>query len=159
MNLFQQFRNFFVTIALTIMLFVTVGFDFGAMETTSSPKLMSDQQGIQVADAGSFAKDIEGKTQEAMGNITDNRKDQVMGRAKQAQSDVMEAAEDAKDEVEALKDRSQAVAKDIEGKTQEAVGNITGNRKDQMEGKLKQAESKERNVIENMKDSMQGIFN
>lgn len=141
MNLFQQFRNFFVTIALTITLAVAIGFNFSAMEmgTNFSLKLPS-QQGIQIADAGAFAKDVEGKTQEAMGNMTGNRKDQVMGRAKQAQSDAMEAAEDAKDE-------AKATAKNVEGKTQEAVGKVTGNRKDQMEGKLKQAESEERNVI------------
>jgi len=42
------------------------------------------------------AKNIEGKTQEAIGNITGNSKDQFMGKAKQAESQVRNAVEDVK---------------------------------------------------------------
>ncbi|MFN6220633.1 MAG: CsbD family protein, partial [Aphanizomenon sp.] len=38
--------------------------------------------------------------------------------------------------------RVDATNKNIEGKVQEAVGNVTGNKKDQFMGKAKQAESK-----------------
>ncbi|PZV22671.1 MAG: CsbD family protein, partial [Cyanobium sp.] len=34
-----------------------------------------------------------------------------------------------------------ATAKNIEGKVQEATGNITGNKKDQVAGKVKQAQA------------------
>jgi len=38
------------------------------------------------------------------------------------------------------------------------MGNTTGNAKDQMMGKVKQAESRNGNVIEDMKDRIQNIF-
>jgi uncharacterized protein YjbJ (UPF0337 family) len=41
-----------------------------------------------------------------------------------------------------LTNRAKAVAKNIEGKVQEALGNMTGDPKDKAEGKAKQAESK-----------------
>ncbi|MHC5824208.1 MAG: CsbD family protein [Nostoc sp.] len=41
-----------------------------------------------------------------------------------------------------LQDRAKAIAKNIEGKVQETVGDLTGDRKTQAEGKEKQAESK-----------------
>ncbi len=47
--------------------------------------------------------------------------------------------------------RVEAITKDIEGKAQEAIGNVTGNKKDQFMGKAKQAESKVRHKIEDMK--------
>lgn len=40
----------------------------------------------------------------------------------------------------------EAVAKNIEGKTQETMGKITGNGKDKRMGKAKQVESKNRNL-------------
>lgn len=49
-------------------------------------------------------------------------------------------------------DRAKATAKNIEGKVQETVGNITGNPQDQAEGKAKQAEANLRHTVENIKD-------
>ena len=51
-----------------------------------------------------------------------------------------------------LKEKAQATAKNIEGKLQEAAGNITGDPQDQAEGKAKQAEAKVRHTVENVKD-------
>lgn len=51
-------------------------------------------------------------------------------------------------------DRAKAVAKNIEGKAQEAFGKITGNPEDEAEGQAKQAESKIRHTVENMKDDV-----
>jgi uncharacterized protein YjbJ (UPF0337 family) len=53
-----------------------------------------------------------------------------------------------------LEDRVKATAKNIEGKVQEAVGNLTGDPEDQLEGKEKQAEAKVRHIIENVKDEV-----
>ncbi len=53
-----------------------------------------------------------------------------------------------------LKDRAKATAKNIEGKVQEAVGNLTGDPKDQVEGKEKQAEAKILHTIEDVKDEV-----
>jgi uncharacterized protein YjbJ (UPF0337 family) len=48
--------------------------------------------------------------------------------------------------------RVKADAKDFEGKTQESIGNVTGNQGDRLAGKAKQAEAKVRNAVEDVKD-------
>ncbi len=48
--------------------------------------------------------------------------------------------------------RAKAVTKDIEGKTQESIGKVTGNKGDRLAGKAKQAEAKGRNAVEDVKD-------
>ncbi len=56
-----------------------------------------------------------------------------------------------------LKDRVKATAKNIEGTVQEALGNLTGDPKDQAEGRQKQAEAKVSHTIENVKDEVKKI--
>lgn len=53
-----------------------------------------------------------------------------------------------------LEDRAKATAKNVEGKAQEALGNITGDPEDKAEGKAKQAESEVRHGIEDVKDNV-----
>lgn len=53
-----------------------------------------------------------------------------------------------------LEDRAKATAKNIEGKVQEAVGEMTGDQKSQIEGKAKQAEAKVRHATEDIKDEV-----
>ncbi|GAB1543909.1 CsbD family protein [Scytonema sp. NUACC21] len=53
-----------------------------------------------------------------------------------------------------LEDRAKATAKNIEGKAQEAIGNISGDPEDKNEGKAKQAESEVRHGIEDVKDNV-----
>jgi uncharacterized protein YjbJ (UPF0337 family) len=53
-----------------------------------------------------------------------------------------------------LKDRAGAAGENIEGKIQEAVGNVTNNPKDKAEGKAKQKEAYVRNKIEDAKDEV-----
>lgn len=53
-----------------------------------------------------------------------------------------------------LKDKIEATAKNIEGKVQEAIGELTGDPKDQAEGQAKQGEAKIRHTIENVKDEI-----
>jgi uncharacterized protein YjbJ (UPF0337 family) len=53
-----------------------------------------------------------------------------------------------------LENRAKAVAKNIEGKAQEFLGEITGDPKDKMEGKAKQAESQVSHAVENLKDQI-----
>jgi uncharacterized protein YjbJ (UPF0337 family) len=53
-----------------------------------------------------------------------------------------------------LKDRAKAAGKDMEGKIQETVGNVTNDPKDKAEGKAKQAEAKVRNKVEDAKDEV-----
>jgi uncharacterized protein YjbJ (UPF0337 family) len=51
-----------------------------------------------------------------------------------------------------LEDRAKAAAKNIEGKVQEALGEITGDPQQKMEGKKKQAEAEVQQTVENLKD-------
>jgi uncharacterized protein YjbJ (UPF0337 family) len=53
-----------------------------------------------------------------------------------------------------LQNKAKATAKNIEGKVQEAVGNLTGDPQDQIEGKEKQAEAKIRHTVEDGKDQI-----
>lgn len=50
--------------------------------------------------------------------------------------------------------RVESMGKSIEGKTQEMIGNITGDSKDKMIGKAKQIESQTQNLTEDMKDKV-----
>mgnify|MGYP001794107764 FL=1 len=51
-------------------------------------------------------------------------------------------------------DKAKATAKNIEGKAQEAMGNVTGDPEDQAKGKAKQAEAEGRQTVENAKDKI-----
>ncbi|HIK39438.1 CsbD family protein [Thermoleptolyngbya sp. M55_K2018_002] len=53
-----------------------------------------------------------------------------------------------------IEDRVKATAKNIEGKVQEAVGEVTGDPKDKVEGRAKQAEAKARHTTEDVKDEV-----
>ncbi|MBO1048905.1 CsbD family protein [Dolichospermum sp. UHCC 0684] len=57
-----------------------------------------------------------------------------------------------------VKNRAKATAKNIEGKVQEAVGDLTGDPKTQAEGKAKQAEAKVRHGVEDVKDQAKEII-
>jgi uncharacterized protein YjbJ (UPF0337 family) len=48
--------------------------------------------------------------------------------------------------------RVKASAKEFEGKTQESIGNVTGNQGDLLAGKGKQVEAKIRNKVEDVKE-------
>lgn len=50
--------------------------------------------------------------------------------------------------------RVEATAKNIEGKIQEAAGNLTGDPKLKAEGQAKQAEAEIRHSVENVKDEV-----
>lgn len=51
-------------------------------------------------------------------------------------------------------DKAKATAKNLEGKAQEALGNVTGDPEDQAKGKAKQSEAEARHATEDVKDSV-----
>ena len=53
-----------------------------------------------------------------------------------------------------IEDRMKATAKNVEGKIQEAVGEVTGNPKDKADGQEKQAEAQVQHSVENVKDNI-----
>jgi uncharacterized protein YjbJ (UPF0337 family) len=57
-----------------------------------------------------------------------------------------------------LENKVKATAKNIEGKVQEAVGDLTGDTKTQVEGKAKQAEAKVRHAAEDVKDEVKKVI-
>lgn len=56
-----------------------------------------------------------------------------------------------------LEDRAKATAKNLEGKAQEAIGNVTGDPQDKAEGKAKQAEAQGRHAVEDLKDKAKDV--
>ncbi len=57
-----------------------------------------------------------------------------------------------------LEDKMKATAKNIEGKLQEAVGEITGDPEQKIEGKEKQAEAQAMHAVENLKDKVKKMI-
>ena len=53
-----------------------------------------------------------------------------------------------------IENRVEATAKNIEGKVQEAVAELTGNSQDRAEGQIKQAEAEAIHTKENIKDAI-----
>ena len=53
-----------------------------------------------------------------------------------------------------LQDKAKAIAKNLEGKVQEAVGEITGDPQQKAEGKAKQVQAQAMNAVENAKDKV-----
>ncbi|MEL6441027.1 MAG: CsbD family protein [Cyanobacteria bacterium J06621_8] len=53
-----------------------------------------------------------------------------------------------------IENRVEATAKNVEGKIQEMVGEVTGNPKDRAEGKDKQADAQVQHSVENAKDEI-----
>ena len=57
-----------------------------------------------------------------------------------------------------MKNRAKATEKNVEGKVQEAIGDLTGDPKTQAEGKEKQAEAKIRHAVEDVKDQAKEVM-
>jgi uncharacterized protein YjbJ (UPF0337 family) len=53
-----------------------------------------------------------------------------------------------------IEERANATAKNIEGKLQEAAGNVTGDSKDKMQGKAKQVDAEATHAKEDIKDEV-----
>lgn len=57
-----------------------------------------------------------------------------------------------------IENRVDATLKNIEGKVQEAVGEVTGNPQDKAEGKAKQEAAQAQHTIENIKDEVKKVI-
>jgi uncharacterized protein YjbJ (UPF0337 family) len=57
-----------------------------------------------------------------------------------------------------IEDRAKAVAKNIEGKVQEAVGDVTGDSKDVVEGQSKQNQAAAMHAVEDVKDAAKDVI-
>lgn len=52
--------------------------------------------------------------------------------------------------------KGKATMKNVEGKVQEAIGNVTGDPQDKAEGKMKQAQGEAQHTAENVKEKLTG---
>jgi uncharacterized protein YjbJ (UPF0337 family) len=57
-----------------------------------------------------------------------------------------------------IENRAEATGKNIEGKVQEAVGNLTGDAKDKAAGQAKQAQAEAGHAVEDVKDHAKDIL-
>lgn len=57
-----------------------------------------------------------------------------------------------------IEDRAKAIAKNIEGKIQETVGDLTGDSKNKAAGKAKQIQAQAMHAVENLKDKAKKII-
>lgn len=57
-----------------------------------------------------------------------------------------------------IENRAEAIAKNVEGKLQEAVSEVTGNTKDKAEGQAKQEEAAAMHAIEDAKDAVKATI-
>jgi len=57
-----------------------------------------------------------------------------------------------------IEDRAKAVAKNVEGKVQEAIGDVTGDPKDKIEGKDKQDQAAAMHTVEDIKDAAKDVI-
>ncbi|OKH30548.1 CsbD family protein [[Phormidium ambiguum] IAM M-71] len=57
-----------------------------------------------------------------------------------------------------LENRAKATAQNLEGKAQEAMGNVTGDPQDKAEGKAKQTEAQGRHAVEDLKDKAKDVI-
>jgi uncharacterized protein YjbJ (UPF0337 family) len=120
MKSLNQIKKAITSLALSAILSAFIAISFGCNSSLASPisgsmvgmpqTYLAIMNPVQAA-----AKDIEGKTQEAIGDITKSPKDQLIGKAKQAQSEANRVA--AKTEASLKKskvgEKVAKVAKDV----------------------------------------------
>ncbi|MCY7407809.1 MAG: CsbD family protein [Alkalinema sp. CAN_BIN05] len=113
--------------------------------------------------AKAAAKNVEGKIQETIGNVTGDSKDQLEGKAKQVEAtardkaaDVGERIDNATDDAtnDGSADKAKAAAKNVEGKVQDTFGRLTDSPEDQLAGKAKQAEASVQNTAGDVKNKV-----
>jgi len=120
MILLRQIRSFLLTMSLTLMLAITVGFDFGS---TASLLQVSHSPQTQIASMGNVATGLEGQAQQAIGNMTGNHKDQIMGTAKQVEAQALNAGEDLKDNID-FQSRSKDMKDSVENQAKDLKDNL-----------------------------------
>lgn len=95
MNSLLKIRSVLLTIGLVLFISMTGTSSFGSGESWAHPSFMrgGNSQQTQVAAmdrAKVMAKDVEGKAQEMIGNMTGDAKNQVGGKAKQLEAKTRE---------------------------------------------------------------------
>jgi uncharacterized protein YjbJ (UPF0337 family) len=121
-----------------------------ASATEEAKGLLVDVQADAAENASKLKDDLQTKsdaTGEKIHDAADSLSKQVGDKAEQVQSKLTAA-------VTTLKDKAEIVAKDIEGKLQEAKGSVTGDPIDKVSGEVKQATAALDSKIEDVKDNI-----
>lgn len=161
---FFHIRKFLLMMSLIVAVSTATAFGFAPRNdwAATGAMVLGTQPPTQIAwgwgQAKATVKGMEGQAQEAIGNVTGDPKDQVMGRAKQAEGQVRNAAADLQDNV-GLQGRAKAVERNLEGKLQESNGNTASNARDEVMGRAKQVESQILHITEDLKDKGRDLIN
>jgi uncharacterized protein YjbJ (UPF0337 family) len=120
MNSLQQLLSSFLAMSIAVVLTTIPVFGFGAADSwvVASLTQLNSQPQAEIATmsrAEKITKNIDGKAQGVIGNMTGDSKDQLNGKAKLAKREARNAAADVKDEAK-LKKSAKAVTKNIEDK-------------------------------------------
>ncbi len=148
MILLQQFRKLFIIVGLVLFL--------GTFTAFTADNSLAQTQIASMNRVEATTKNIEGKVQEAVGKVTGNKKDQFMGKAKQAESKVRNAVEDIKDVTS--QPRLKATKRNIEAKTEKAMDNSIVNPNYLPSGKTNDIKSESRDPANQMKEELRNTF-
>jgi len=113
--------------------------------------------------AKAAVKNVEGKIQETIGNVTGDSRDQLEGKAKQVEATARDKAADVGERIDNATydstnggsgDKAKAASKNVEGKVQDTFGRLTDSPEDQLAGKAKQAEANVQNTVGDVKNKV-----
>jgi len=113
--------------------------------------------------AKAAVKNVEGKIQETIGNVTGDSQDQLEGKAKQVEATARDKAADVGERIDNATydatnggsgDKAKAASKNVEGKVQDTFGRLTDSPEDQLAGKAKQAEANVQNTVGDVKNKV-----
>jgi uncharacterized protein YjbJ (UPF0337 family) len=132
---FQQIRKFCLIMVLTIMLAVTIAFDFGTANswaaTSLTAKIGQPQSHIATMNpVEEFAENVKGKVQGAIDNMTGDSQDQTIEEPNQ-----------------------------FKAQTLEGMDNSIQNANYQPSGKTKQAKKEDREAIKEIETGVRDTFN
>ncbi|NMG60768.1 CsbD family protein [Geitlerinema sp. P-1104] len=158
-----------VLLSAGLMMAIAVTANLGLGSQTAWAAVSANIAPNQIAwgfgnDAEADVKEAEGKVQESVGNVTGDPGDQLMGKAKQVEGQVRNAAEDVQDRIKERADiglggRPNVVQTNVQGNLKEIEGKVTDTPGDEIMGKAKQVESQVRNTVEDVKSAAQDLFN
>jgi uncharacterized protein YjbJ (UPF0337 family) len=96
----QQLRSFFLTMSLAVLLATAMSFGFGSADSWAAVLFTQniDPLHTRIAmmdQAKVMTKNVEGKAQEAIGNMTGDPKTQATGKAKQFNAKTLEGLDNS----------------------------------------------------------------
>jgi uncharacterized protein YjbJ (UPF0337 family) len=113
-------RSLFLTMGFVIMLTIVIGFDLGSSASFGVFPGSPQAQVAFMSRTDAMAKGFEGQIQETVGKITDDPQQEMAGKAKQVEGQLINSANDLRDDIDFQK-RSEDIQKAIEDKTDNLI--------------------------------------